>query len=81
MPNQDIRYSIVFIMNIVGFSGAPRPHLQWTKVGGRLPDTHYVHNGVLRIDGVSESDSGTYKCLATTPVGRGEVTVQLHVLS
>ena len=61
-------------------TGYPLPALHWTKVGGQMPDAHFVRDGILRIDRVSESDGGTYKCIARSQYGSGEVTVQLHVL-
>lgn len=61
--------------------GSSRPSLHWTKVGGNLPpDRHHIRDGVLRIERVTESDSGIYKCAVRSQHGSGEVIVQLSVL-
>ncbi|XP_054251094.1 basement membrane-specific heparan sulfate proteoglycan core protein [Indicator indicator] len=56
--------------------GEPRPHVTWSKVGGRIRPGVLVHEGTLTIEQVERADAGQYRCTATNPVG----TVQSHVI-
>ncbi|KAK4809745.1 hypothetical protein QYF61_007113 [Mycteria americana] len=56
--------------------GEPRPHVTWSKVGGRIRPGVLVHAGTLTIERVERADAGQYRCTATNAVG----TVQSHVI-
>lgn len=56
--------------------GEPRPHVTWSKVGGRIRPGVLVHAGTLTIEQVERADAGQYRCTATNAVG----TVQSHVI-
>ncbi|XP_058279281.1 basement membrane-specific heparan sulfate proteoglycan core protein isoform X3 [Hirundo rustica] len=56
--------------------GEPRPHVTWSKVGGRIRPGVLVRAGTLTIEQVERSDAGQYRCTATNAVG----TVQSHVI-
>ncbi|XP_041878083.1 basement membrane-specific heparan sulfate proteoglycan core protein isoform X3 [Corvus kubaryi] len=56
--------------------GEPRPHVTWSKVGGRIRPGVLVRTGTLTIEQVERVDAGQYRCTATNAVG----TVQSHVI-
>ncbi|XP_052648523.1 LOW QUALITY PROTEIN: basement membrane-specific heparan sulfate proteoglycan core protein [Harpia harpyja] len=56
--------------------GEPRPHVTWSKVGGRIRPGVLVRAGTLTIERVERADAGQYRCTATNSVG----TVQSHVI-
>ncbi|KAM4758608.1 basement membrane-specific heparan sulfate proteoglycan core protein isoform 5-T5 [Cyanocitta cristata] len=56
--------------------GEPRPHVTWSKVGGRIRPGVLVRAGTLTIEQVERVDAGQYRCTATNAVG----TVQSHVI-
>ncbi|XP_059722449.1 basement membrane-specific heparan sulfate proteoglycan core protein isoform X3 [Haemorhous mexicanus] len=56
--------------------GEPRPHVTWSKVGGRIRPGVLVNAGTLTIEQVERADAGQYRCTATNAVG----TVQSHVI-
>ncbi|XP_069730950.1 basement membrane-specific heparan sulfate proteoglycan core protein isoform X7 [Phaenicophaeus curvirostris] len=56
--------------------GDPRPHVTWSKVGGRIRPGVLVRAGVLTFERVERADAGQYRCTATNAVG----TVQSHVI-
>ncbi|XP_066058873.1 basement membrane-specific heparan sulfate proteoglycan core protein isoform X2 [Chamaea fasciata] len=56
--------------------GEPRPHVTWSKVGGRIRPGVLVRTGTLTIEQVERADAGQYRCTATNAVG----TVQSHVI-
>ncbi|XP_027764587.1 basement membrane-specific heparan sulfate proteoglycan core protein, partial [Empidonax traillii] len=56
--------------------GEPRPHVTWSKVGGRIRPGVLVQAGTLTIERVERADAGQYRCTATNAVG----TVQSHVI-
>ncbi|XP_014817217.1 PREDICTED: basement membrane-specific heparan sulfate proteoglycan core protein-like, partial [Calidris pugnax] len=56
--------------------GDPRPHVTWSKVGGRIRPGVLVQAGTLTIQRVERADAGQYRCTATNAVG----TVQSHVI-
>ncbi|XP_050838437.1 basement membrane-specific heparan sulfate proteoglycan core protein isoform X5 [Serinus canaria] len=56
--------------------GEPRPHVTWSKVGGRIRPGVLVRAGTLTIEQVERADAGQYRCTATNAVG----TVQSHVI-
>ncbi|XP_017695325.1 PREDICTED: basement membrane-specific heparan sulfate proteoglycan core protein, partial [Lepidothrix coronata] len=56
--------------------GEPRPHVTWSKVGGRIRPGVLVRAGTLTIERVERADAGQYRCTATNAVG----TVQSHVI-
>lgn len=56
--------------------GEPRPHVTWSKVGGRIRPGVLVRAGTLTMERVERGDAGQYRCTATNAVG----TVQSHVI-
>ncbi|XP_065520473.1 basement membrane-specific heparan sulfate proteoglycan core protein isoform X3 [Lathamus discolor] len=56
--------------------GEPRPHVTWSKVGGRIRPGVLVRAGTLTFERVERADAGQYRCTATNAVG----TVQSHVI-
>ncbi|XP_030819500.1 basement membrane-specific heparan sulfate proteoglycan core protein isoform X3 [Camarhynchus parvulus] len=56
--------------------GEPRPHVTWSKVGGRIRPGVLVRAGTLTMEQVERADAGQYRCTATNAVG----TVQSHVI-
>ncbi|XP_049659348.1 basement membrane-specific heparan sulfate proteoglycan core protein isoform X12 [Accipiter gentilis] len=56
--------------------GEPRPHVTWSKVGGRIRPGVLVRAGTLTIERVERADAGQYRCTAANSVG----TVQSHVI-
>ncbi|KFQ95714.1 Basement membrane-specific heparan sulfate proteoglycan core protein, partial [Nipponia nippon] len=56
--------------------GEPRPHVTWSKVGGRIRPGVLVRAGTLTIERVERADAGQYRCTAANAVG----TVQSHVI-
>lgn len=56
--------------------GDPKPHITWSKVGGRLRPDLVISGGTVKIERVEQSDAGQYRCTATNDVG----TVQSHVI-
>lgn len=56
--------------------GEPRPHVTWSKVGGRIRPGVLVRDGTLTIERVERADAGQYRCTAANAVG----TVQSHVI-
>ncbi|XP_062486117.1 basement membrane-specific heparan sulfate proteoglycan core protein isoform X9 [Pezoporus occidentalis] len=56
--------------------GDPRPHVTWSKVGGRIRPGVLVRAGTLTFERVERADAGQYRCTATNAVG----TVQSHVI-
>ncbi|XP_016158848.1 PREDICTED: basement membrane-specific heparan sulfate proteoglycan core protein [Ficedula albicollis] len=56
--------------------GEPRPHVTWSKVGGRIRPGVLLRAGTLTIEQVERADAGQYRCTATNAVG----TVQSHVI-
>lgn len=56
--------------------GEPRPHVTWSKVGGRIRPGVLVRTGTLTIEQVERADAGQYRCTATNAVG----TVQSHII-
>ena len=50
-------------------TGQPMPTLEWMKVDGNLSNSSHVSDGWLKIENVSKSDSGRYRCIATNFVG------------
>ncbi|XP_030319283.1 basement membrane-specific heparan sulfate proteoglycan core protein [Calypte anna] len=56
--------------------GDPRPHVTWSKVGGRIRPGVLVRDGTLTIERVERADAGQYRCTATNTVG----TVQSHLI-
>uniref|UniRef100_A0A8C0UXF2 Ig-like domain-containing protein n=1 Tax=Cyanistes caeruleus TaxID=156563 RepID=A0A8C0UXF2_CYACU len=56
--------------------GEPRPHVTWSKVGGRIRPGVLIRAGTLTIEQVERADAGQYRCTATNAVG----TVQSHVI-
>ncbi|XP_078451083.1 roundabout homolog 1-like [Lampetra planeri] len=61
--------------------GDPRPDVSWTKLRGELPrDRHEVKaDNTLRIWLARPSDAGTYTCVASSQLGRAEVSASLNV--
>ena len=60
--------------------GYPRPTLMWTRDGVRLPSTSTKVNGSLEIVSADIEDSGSYRCVASNKVGRGEALVNVTIL-
>uniref|UniRef100_A0A3Q3ES32 Neuronal cell adhesion molecule n=1 Tax=Labrus bergylta TaxID=56723 RepID=A0A3Q3ES32_9LABR len=61
--------------------GLPTPDISWTKVSGELPAkrTYFLHyQRTLRIENVSESDAGDYRCTAKNKLG--SVHHNIHVM-
>ncbi|XP_030363786.1 basement membrane-specific heparan sulfate proteoglycan core protein isoform X1 [Strigops habroptila] len=56
--------------------GEPRPHVTWSKVGGRIRPGVLARAGTLTFERVERADAGQYRCTATNAVG----TVQSHVI-
>ncbi|KAM3659714.1 LOW QUALITY PROTEIN: basement membrane-specific heparan sulfate proteoglycan core protein [Ammospiza maritima maritima] len=56
--------------------GEPRPHVTWSKVGGRIRPGVLIRAGTLTMEQVERADAGQYRCTATNAVG----TVQSHVI-
>ncbi|XP_051735859.1 basement membrane-specific heparan sulfate proteoglycan core protein isoform X14 [Ctenopharyngodon idella] len=83
----NVRTSVQTVMvgNSVEFEchaiGDPEPTVSWSKVGGSLPDHVEVRGNILRIDQVTESDSGQYRCTATNNVGSEHSHVVLNIQS
>ncbi|KAK7132379.1 hypothetical protein R3I93_018809 [Phoxinus phoxinus] len=83
----NVRTSVQTVMvgNSVEFEchaiGDPEPTVRWSKVGGSLPDHVEVKGNILRIDQVTESDSGQYRCTATNNVGSEHSHVVLNIQS
>ncbi|XP_067302205.1 basement membrane-specific heparan sulfate proteoglycan core protein isoform X7 [Pseudorasbora parva] len=83
----NVRTSVQTVMvgNSVEFEchaiGDPEPTVRWSKVGGSLPDHVEVRGNILRIDQVTESDSGQYRCTATNNVGSEHSHVVLNIQS
>lgn len=81
----NVRTSVQTVMvgNSVEFEchaiGDPEPTVRWSKVGGSLPDHVEVRGNILRIDQVTESDSGQYRCTATNNVGSEHSHVVLNI--
>ncbi|XP_019367559.1 PREDICTED: basement membrane-specific heparan sulfate proteoglycan core protein, partial [Gavialis gangeticus] len=61
--------------------GDPKPHVTWSKVGGRLRPDIAVSGGTVKIERVEQSDAGQYRCTATNDVGTVQSHVILHVQS
>ncbi|XP_064381761.1 basement membrane-specific heparan sulfate proteoglycan core protein isoform X5 [Dromaius novaehollandiae] len=59
--------------------GEPKPHVTWSKVGGRIRPGVLVSAGTLRIERVERSDAGQYRCTAANAVGAVQSHVILHV--
>ncbi|XP_075629462.1 basement membrane-specific heparan sulfate proteoglycan core protein isoform X7 [Balearica regulorum gibbericeps] len=59
--------------------GEPRPHVTWSKVGGRIRPGVLVRAGVLTIERVERADAGQYRCTAANAVGSVQSHVILHV--
>uniref|UniRef100_A0A7M4G0T5 Basement membrane-specific heparan sulfate proteoglycan core protein n=1 Tax=Crocodylus porosus TaxID=8502 RepID=A0A7M4G0T5_CROPO len=62
-------------------TGDPKPHVTWSKVGGRLRPDIAVSGGTVKIERVEQSDAGQYRCTATNDVGTVQSHVILHVQS
>ncbi|XP_041859531.1 basement membrane-specific heparan sulfate proteoglycan core protein isoform X3 [Melanotaenia boesemani] len=83
----NVRTSVQTVMtgNSVEFEcqavGDPEPTVQWSKVGGSLPAHIMVKGGMLRIDQVTETDAGQYRCTATNDVGSVQSQVVLNIQS
>ncbi|XDV46077.1 hypothetical protein PO909_014036, partial [Leuciscus waleckii] len=83
----NVRTSVQTVMvgNSVEFEchaiGDPEPTVRWSKVGGSLPDHVEIRGNILRIDQVTESDSGQYRCTATNNVGSEHSHVVLNIQS
>ena len=64
-------------------SGNPKPSVSWSRQGVAIPasDPKYLvlPSGRLRIAGVIPSDSGTYICLASNPLGTARQSSVLFV--
>ncbi|XP_069489231.1 neurofascin isoform X9 [Ambystoma mexicanum] len=63
-------------------SGVPAPDIMWFKKGGDLPTGKVKFenfNKTLRINSVSEEDSGEYFCLASNKVGSTRHAVSVRV--
>ncbi|KAK2521549.1 Hspg2 [Columba guinea] len=56
--------------------GEPRPHVTWSKVGGRIRPGVQVRAGTLTFERVERADAGQYRCTAANAVG----TVQSHLI-
>ncbi|KAK2526705.1 Hspg2 isoform A [Columba livia] len=56
--------------------GEPRPHVTWSKVGGRIRHGVQVRAGTLTFERVERADAGQYRCTAANAVG----TVQSHLI-
>ncbi|KYO27917.1 basement membrane-specific heparan sulfate proteoglycan core protein [Alligator mississippiensis] len=61
--------------------GDPKPHITWSKVGGRLRPDLVISGGTVKIERVEQSDAGQYRCTATNDVGTVQSHVILHVQS
>ncbi|XP_077167850.1 basement membrane-specific heparan sulfate proteoglycan core protein isoform X5 [Paroedura picta] len=61
--------------------GDPKPHVTWSKAGGRMRPEVLVTGGVVKIDRVEQADAGQYRCTATNSVGEVQSHVILHVQS
>lgn len=78
----NIRTSVQTVLagNAVEFEclafGDPKPHITWSKVGGRLRPGVLVNGSMVKIEQVEQADAGQYRCTATNNVG----TVQSHVI-
>ncbi|XP_054705507.1 basement membrane-specific heparan sulfate proteoglycan core protein isoform X3 [Grus americana] len=59
--------------------GEPRPHVTWSKVGGRIRPGVLVRAGILTIERVERADAGQYRCTAANAVGSVQSHVILHV--
>ncbi|XP_051515995.1 basement membrane-specific heparan sulfate proteoglycan core protein isoform X1 [Myxocyprinus asiaticus] len=83
----NVRTSIQTVMvgNSVEFecqaTGDPQPTVRWSKMGGSLPDHVVVKDNVLRIEQVTETDAGQYRCTATNNVGSVQSQVVLNIQS
>ena len=64
-------------------SGNPKPKVTWLRqdVPIHVSDPRYLvlPSGSLRIFGVTPSDSGTYSCVASNPLGVARHPVELSV--
>ncbi|XP_061457671.1 basement membrane-specific heparan sulfate proteoglycan core protein isoform X5 [Rhineura floridana] len=83
----NIRTSVqtVLVGNAVEFEclafGDPKPHVTWSKVGGRLRPGVLVSGSMVKIERVEQMDAGQYRCTATNDVGTVQSQVILHVQS
>ncbi|KAM3610036.1 uncharacterized protein V6R79_024330 [Siganus canaliculatus] len=62
--------------------GLPTPEISWTKESGDLPAerTSFLHyQRTLRIESVSESDAGHYRCTASNPLGSVHHSIRVMV--
>ena len=64
-------------------SGNPKPKLTWLRqdvpIGANNPKYLVLPSGSLRIFEVKPSDSGTYTCVASNPLGVARQPVELFV--
>ncbi|XP_060115564.1 basement membrane-specific heparan sulfate proteoglycan core protein [Heteronotia binoei] len=83
----NIRTSVQTVLagNAVEFEclafGDPKPHVTWSKVGGRMRPEVLVSGGMVKIEQVEQADAGQYRCTATNNVGTVQSHVILHVQS
>lgn len=50
-------------------AGHPPPVVEWVRVDGPMPPTTQVRDKLLIIPRVTESDAGTYRCMASSIAG------------
>ncbi|XP_076452135.1 basement membrane-specific heparan sulfate proteoglycan core protein-like isoform X4 [Babylonia areolata] len=62
-------------------TGTPKPTVQWSKLGGSLPASAQVGEGLLVIPEAKPEHAGTYRCTATNVAGSVQSQVQLYVQS
>ena len=72
----NMKESAQFFCNV---SGSPNPEVSWQKVGGDMPEYHFVKNGYLTIPNVKYEDSGMFVCRAENTEGVAEQMVELSV--
>ncbi|XP_047189106.1 neuronal cell adhesion molecule-like isoform X18 [Scophthalmus maximus] len=62
--------------------GLPTPEISWTKMSGDLPaqrTSFLLYQKMLRIEKVSESDAGDYRCTARNRIGSVHHTIRVTV--
>ena len=60
-------------------TGIPKPEIQWSRVGGPLPEGIAIEGGLLIITNARHSHGGAYACNATNRVGSVQSQVAILV--